>query len=150
MSQTDLSVQSQAALLADRLSRRALRVAGALALWAAALTPAALGWQRCPVARFLHRPCPGCGMSRAAELLLRGHFRESLRMQPAVVPALAALALLMGWSVCAAFYGGSTVRVQRHPLGRVTIALALIAYAWMCIVWVVRAFGGFGGPVAVS
>ncbi|HHV12978.1 MAG TPA: DUF2752 domain-containing protein [Clostridiales bacterium] len=31
---------------------------------------------------FFGIPCPGCGMTRAAKLMLTGHFRESFHMHP--------------------------------------------------------------------
>jgi len=88
-------------------------------------------------------------MTRAVELLVRGHFHESLQMQPAALPVLAALVLLIGATVGSAL-DGSTIVVHRRPLGRVAIACALFAYTLMCAVWAVRAFGAFGGPVAVG
>ncbi|NLG04007.1 MAG: DUF2752 domain-containing protein [Clostridia bacterium] len=33
-------------------------------------------------------PCPGCGMTRACVLLLRGHVMESIHMHPMVIPWL--------------------------------------------------------------
>jgi len=88
-------------------------------------------------------------MTRAVELLARGHFREALQMHPAVVPALAALVLLIGATVSSAL-DGLAIGIHRRPLGRVAIACALFAYTLMCAVWAVRAFGAFGGPVAVG
>lgn len=105
---------------------------------------------RCPVAALLHRPCPGCGMTRAVELLLRGRVRESIAMYPPVLPALTALVLLVVSTVSTTFSEGSPARAHRSLLGRAAIALALVVYALAVVVWVARAFGALGGPVRVS
>ena len=45
----------------------------------------------CPIRRFAGIPCPGCGSTRAAMLLLRGEFAAAAAMNPLAV-ALFALA----------------------------------------------------------
>lgn len=89
-------------------------------------------------------------MTRAVELLLRGHVRESLAMHPLALPALTALFLLVVSTVSTTFSEGSPARVHRNLLGRAAIALALLVYALAVVVWVARAFGALGGPVNVS
>ena len=37
-------------------------------------------WPTCPVFRYLHVQCPGCGTTRAFAALLRGHLSEALRL----------------------------------------------------------------------
>jgi len=51
------------------------------------------GW-RCPFYQATGCPCPGCGLGRAAVLLLRGHFGDSLHMHAFAIPALLMLAVL--------------------------------------------------------
>ena len=72
---------------------------------------------RCPVAALLHRPCPGCGMTRALRLLGAGHVGESLRMHPLAVPVLASAALLALASVWATVALGTPVQMHRTALG---------------------------------
>lgn len=46
---------------------------------------------RCPVAYFLHVPCPGCGVTRAYKAALALHFKEAFRYHPlfpVVLPAV--------------------------------------------------------------
>jgi len=38
----------------------------------------------CPVQRIFHYPCPFCGTTRASILLLTGHFKEALEMNPLI------------------------------------------------------------------
>lgn len=49
-------------------------------------------WE-CPMLRYTHLPCPGCGLSRASAELFRGHFWEMLHFHafaPFFMIALAA------------------------------------------------------------
>ena len=43
----------------------------------------------CPARLLLGIPCPGCGLTRAAVLLLKGDFRGSLLSNPFLLPLLA-------------------------------------------------------------
>ena len=49
----------------------------------------------CPSAVLTGFPCPGCGLTRAALLMLKGDFTESLRMNPMLlfIPAYIILAV---------------------------------------------------------
>lgn len=54
------------------------------------------GWP-CPIRSTLGIPCPGCGLSRAANTLLRGNWREALTIHafaPLFVLAVALVALV--------------------------------------------------------
>ncbi len=42
----------------------------------------------CPMKFLIGLPCPGCGLSRAFELLLRGKVEQSFRMHPFLIPYL--------------------------------------------------------------
>lgn len=116
----------------------------------AVLAPAGLGWWRCPVARFLHHPCPSCGMSRAIALLAIGRLHDSLRMHPLAAPALVAILFLVAGAVEMTLRTGSPAGMHRRPLGRAAIGYALVVYALALIVWGARALGALGGPVPVS
>lgn len=39
-------------------------------------------YPQCPIDRYFHLRCPGCGTTRALAALLRGHLMEALRLNP--------------------------------------------------------------------
>jgi hypothetical protein len=129
---------------------RSLRAAGVAVAWALVALPTALGWQRCALAVLFHVPCPGCGMSRALRLLVSGHPGASLRMHPLTVPVLVAALLLMTATVRTTFASGSPFLVHHTRLGRLAIGAAIVVYAAMFALWVLRYCGCFGGPVPVG
>ena len=133
--------------LPDRRSRfnRAML---ALVLWGFAALPAALRVQRCSFAKMFHRPCPGCGMTRAVELLLLGDWRASLHMHPLAVPMVVAGGTFALSTVWATFLFGTPL-VHRSRFGRAALALLASTYLATLALWVLRWFGYFGGPVPV-
>lgn len=54
----------------------------------------------CPIRHFTGIPCPGCGMSRALGCLLRLDFEGSLHSNPALLPCMAALFVLVNRETC--------------------------------------------------
>jgi hypothetical protein len=131
----------------DRRSRfhRALL---AVVLWAVAVLPASLRVQRCSFAKLFHRPCPGCGMTRAIDLLLLGDWRASLHMHPLAVPMVVAgggFALSTVWTT---FRHGMPL-VHKSTFGRVALAALAVTYVATFVLWILRCFGDFGGPVPV-
>ncbi|MFZ4056783.1 MAG: DUF2752 domain-containing protein [Ferruginibacter sp.] len=42
----------------------------------------------CPVKKYAHIPCPGCGFQRSLAALFQGKFLESLHLHPALIPIL--------------------------------------------------------------
>jgi hypothetical protein len=129
--------------------RRLARAAGVAGLWVVATLPVALGGQRCLLAALFHRPCPGCGLTRAVRLLVAGRFDASWKMHPLALPVLVAGALLVASTVWATFSGGSPAHLHRTRLGRGALALAVAVYGATIVLWVLRGFGCFGGPVPV-
>jgi hypothetical protein len=132
------------------LPRRVLRAVGVGAAWAIAAVPVATGWQQCAAARLLHEPCPGCGMTRALRLLLAGDVDASLRMHPLAVPVLVVGLLFMGATVWATFVLGSPVQVHKTRVGKWTLAAMAVVYGAAFLLWGLRWFGLFGGPVPVD
>jgi hypothetical protein len=65
-------------------------------IWAAALIGASLaaigpdrlgrGPQLCVISAIIRRPCPACGITRAAAALLRGDMRRAYRFNRRIVP----------------------------------------------------------------
>jgi hypothetical protein len=45
----------------------------------------------CPVKRFFHIDCPGCGMQRSIIALLEGNLEKSVSFYPATIPIFALL-----------------------------------------------------------
>jgi hypothetical protein len=131
------------------LSRRLLRASGVAAVWAVAILPVATGWQRCAIASMFHRPCPGCGMTRAILLLAGGHVEASLRMHPLAVPVLVMGVFFMLSTVWTTLAIGTPLTLYKGRLGRVTLGGMAIVYGAALALWIVRWFGLFGGPVSV-
>jgi hypothetical protein len=129
--------------------RRAVRAGLVAAVWGVAILPAALGWQKCTVAVLLHHPCPGCGMTRAMHLLLAGHVGESLHMHPFAVPVLAVWLLFMASTIHATWSVGTPLTFYKGRFGRVALAVLVVVYAATFVLWMLRWFGYFGGPVPV-
>lgn len=119
--------------------------------WARALLLAALAGAilfspvpMCPIRLQLHQPCPGCGVSRAIVLALEGHLRESIAMHPL---ALAALALLVPSFFVLVFSPPPDPRAPMFPRWLRLGWTALVTL--LCVLWIARFFGYFGGPVPV-
>lgn len=97
----------------------------------------------CPYAIVLREPCPGCGLTRAAEALLHLDVERAIAMNPialAVVPASAWLGL-----EGAVLYVARGRTKLNEPV-RMTIGITLCAA--LAVVWLLRRyFGAFGGPV---
>jgi len=118
-------------LLRDR--RLALILLGVVTLVIALLALGLPGWP-CPVLQALGIPCPGCGLTRATLLLLRGDVRTSLTYH-AFAPVF-----LLGFSIIGAaallperprrpFVEGLVAFEQRTGIGLVLL-IALIFY-WL-------------------
>lgn len=104
----------------------------------------AFGVPFCPVRLAFGKPCPGCGLTRAAFALVRGDVATATALNPLaviVVPVAAALVLFASASY---LFDGKT-RLG-HPVPAWVSALSLVA---LYVVWMARWFGAFGGPVAV-
>lgn len=127
-------------------SRAALLVAG---IWIVTSVPVILGVSSCPVARFLHVPCPGCGMTRAIDLLVHGDIAASLAMHPLAVPtALVQLAFAVVTIVVTLRHGTPFV-LWRTGVGRISVYAAAVVLALDLLLWIGRFMGAMHGPVPV-
>ena len=103
----------------------------------------------CPIAFWLHVPCPGCGLTRASLRLLQGDLRGALAYHPLVPIALPFVTLFFGTNALIYIQTGQWGRLDSYR-GRWGAVLALVLAALAVSVWISRFFGAFGGPVAVS
>jgi len=98
----------------------------------------------CPSAALLHVPCPGCGMTRATLELLQGNFAAASALQPL---ALVVSPVLLG----AGIYGLAryVMRGTVDPAKWRAELILLVCMIALTVVWALRWFGLFGGPVPV-
>lgn len=116
-------------------------------VWMVGILPPALGIQPCTFASLFHHPCPGCGLSRAAHLLLEGHVADSLRMHPFLVPLLVAHACVAVATVRATILEGAPWTFYRERVGRASLYFLGGVYVAMIALWILRAMGLFGGSI---
>jgi hypothetical protein len=88
-------------------------------------------------------------MTRAVRLLGAGHVEASLQMHPLAVPALAAWMMFMAATVWATWTQGTPLAALKLRLGRVTLIAIVVVYVASAVLWALRWFGLFGGPVPV-
>lgn len=129
---------------------RALRAFGVVLAWLFGVAPVALGSARCNVAAVLHRPCPGCGMTRAMHLLRDGDILGSLRMHALAVPIVATTAAFAAITVWLTWSQGTPFRLWETRLGRGATWALVGVHVAVVVFWALRAFGLFGGPVPVD
>ena len=136
----------------QRRSAWARRAGGALALGALVAGASHFGLVLCPWAALFGLPCPGCGLTRAASLLVQGEWHAALALHPLsplLVPLVAAAlldAVLEPLSPAQPAAARARLRrcVERWQ-GPAAWALLLIVLG----VWLARFWGAFGGPVPI-
>ncbi len=102
----------------------------------------------CPVANLTGFPCPGCGLTRATLAACTGHFADALHLHPLVFFATPMLSV---WALSAAHSYLKRGRVLfSDELARVLMPALKALYAALILLWVVRFFGVWGGPVPVG
>lgn len=123
-------------------AQRALR----LGAWCAPLVLAwLLGVPVCPYAIVLREPCPGCGLTRAAEALAHLDLDAAIRMNP-LAPAVVPVAAWLAIEGAATFVARGRTRLNEP----VRMWIGIAACAALAVVWLARRYlGVFGGPVAV-
>ena len=80
----------------------------------------------CPIYRYLHLYCPGCGSTRALSALLHGRLMEAMQYNPlfvALLPLLVAFAAVTYWTAIAR----NETRWPRIPTPMLSALLAIIA-----------------------
>jgi hypothetical protein len=127
-------------------SRAAALVA---AIWFVTALPVILGITQCPVARFLHEPCPGCGMTRAIELLVHGDVSASLAMHPLAVPTLLVQLVFAALTIIVTWQRGTPFVLWQVRAARITVYAAAIVLGLDLVLWIVRFCGVGHGPVPV-
>ena len=103
----------------------------------------------CPMARFAHIPCPGCGLTRATLALLRGDVATALSLHP-LAPLVTPLVGISLVANLVSYVRHGTLLTLRGKAARWANVLLLTTAAAMFVLWVARFFGAFGGPVPVE
>jgi Protein of unknown function (DUF2752) len=127
----------------------ALRVAAVALVWMLVPLGVFSVNQPCTFAAVLHRPCPGCGLTRATLLLLHGDVAGSLRMHPMFVPIIACWGAIALATLVATWRDGAPWHFHRSKLGRFAVVATGVAYVALVGLWFLREEGLFGGRVPV-
>lgn len=131
------------------LGRRLARAAGLSFAWTIGALPTLLGVVRCPSARYLGIPCPGCGMQRAIHSALLGDVRASIAMNPLAIPIALSAFALAACTVWITLERGSPLGLLDRRIARAAV-FAFVAFEILSVVvWALRFAGLFGGPVPV-
>lgn len=127
-----------APLLRQGGTLRVLAAAGLIQLVSAAAD--VCGWS-CPVKSVLGVPCPGCGLSTAVMLLVKGDLHNALRLHAAAPLVLTGMMLLSAGSLLPAAWR----RQAAQGVARVEQLTGMIPFLVVggVIYWVARHIGGF-------
>ncbi len=122
-----------APILADR--RIALILVGVAVLQVGLTVSGLPGW-RCPVMAMLGIPCPGCGLSRAMALLIRGEWQAAMLMHAFAPVFLAGFALMLIVSLM-------PERYSREIICRIAVVertTGFVGYLLICMIiyWLIR------------
>jgi uncharacterized protein DUF2752 len=123
------------------------RAAAAGAAAASTMLVLASPLKLCLVATVFHRPCPGCGLTRAAVAMLRGDFGRAFALHPLSLALVPLIAWMIAAHVMRYLRTGTPWKRDRIPRWAESVAagVALLLVG----VWVARFFGYCGGPVSV-
>lgn len=83
-------------------------------------------YPQCPIYRYLHLECPGCGSTRALAALLHGHVAEALRFN-ALTTLLMPFASIYAAVCYYRFVQREPIQLPRPPHSAVYVTLALAA-----------------------
>jgi hypothetical protein len=106
--------------------------------------------EQCSIAATFHRPCPGCGLTRATLLMLHGHVRASLALHPLAVPVIASWAAVALATLVATWREGVPWFFYRARFGKIAAVAASVVYVALVVLWALREYGMFGGRVPVT
>ncbi len=118
-------------------------------VWAFAALPFLVGLVQCPTARLFHFPCPGCGMTRAFQLLVHARIDASLDMHPLAVPTALSQVVVAVASIVATLRFGAPWSLMHARWGRAAVGFVAVVMVLDVFLWIARALGAFGGPVQV-
>jgi hypothetical protein len=101
----------------------------------------------CPMRALLHMPCPSCGLTRAARLVLGGDIAAATAMHPLWFLVLPFVGIVAGLE--------SATYVRDGAWGRIAGQKGVKWAAWGLVaalvgVWIARELGALGGPVPLS
>jgi hypothetical protein len=86
-------------------------------------------YPQCPIYRYLHLQCPGCGATRALAALLHGHIAEALRLN-ALTTLLTPFAAAYAAFCYRSFLRREAIQLPRIPLPAVyTSLVAAVLFA---------------------
>lgn len=128
-----------------RLRRAALTAGGGGALFALLYA----GAVPCFFARVTHHPCPGCGSTRAVLALLHGDFHGVLANNPLGPAVAVVIAILAAQAWISMLRWGDFRDAAEGKLGLLVKRLFLGLAVLEVLLWLLRFFGFFGGPVSV-
>ncbi len=107
----------------------------------ASIGPEGTGVTICPFALITGMACPGCGMTRAASSLLRGHFSTAVGYHP-LVPLIAVLAI-GGWAWFLLRRSGRVEPIPTRWVNTILIGTGVMLLG----VWAARLLSGTLPPV---
>ena len=125
---------------------RALVLSAGLGLLGAFL---GTGIVRCPTAALLHVPCPACGTTRSARALFSGDLVGALRIHPVAPLVIVVFGTLAARAIWLVLRQGHSRELLEGRLGRLLVVLIVLCSGAELVLWVLRWFGMFGGPVPV-
>lgn len=102
----------------------------------------------CPLARFAHLPCPGCGLTRASLALLHGDLSTALSLHPLAPLVTPIVGVTMGAHLLSYVREGTLLSLEGKRARWANALLVATAAAMFCL-WIARFLGAFGGPVPV-
>jgi hypothetical protein len=103
----------------------------------------------CPFAALWSVPCPGCGLTRAAWLLVRGDWYGALALHPLSPLLVPGVGALLAWRL-SRYVTGTERSLASARRTRWSEVLSLLLLGAVLGVWIARFFGAFGGAVPVS
>jgi hypothetical protein len=114
-------------------ARRLLRLRAVAEVGAVCGLLAFLPFTTCVSQLVFHRPCPGCGMTRATLRLLHGDLAGAMRYHPVALPGALGLACAVALALALP---------EGHPLWDRFVRASLTALALgLAVVWVLRLRG---------